>query len=1022
MSEVVDSRPAALRSRGSARGGRAGFGRGGPRRGSRQANGGTRDAASFDAPEDKGELGDMKKQYSSQLSMLKELFPDWTDVDLVFALQETDGDLQGTIERITEGKVSQFSDVKKAGKDRSRSKAKDASSAITDQPMIPARGGRGRGGFEGTRGGRGRGADRGRGGFRGGRGGLTSTNGFEKDTTASSVPTTDSSARDTTGTAEASAGGNAGEQAGTATTTDKSAERLGGLGSVVASEITPAAASEGAKSSMIPEGGAQKSWASLLAKPKLAPVPQKPAALAPPLAEIGLPPAEPITSDAVREETVEPEALPPSPITEEPLAQELPTADTETTLLQNPEASLEDVDLQITPSKDELTEDNVEHLPDVSMPIATETVASTVASSQDPRNLAGSATPLTASQQPPISRPPMGGFATSAYKATGMPGRSASFQRRVLEQQEAVVMPGNHAVDRAAVQFGSMGLNGDSDGLDVDEEREEPETRTQPPPYSPPSQPRASLPPAPHQSSLSTEALVQDAVPTPKQAPGLPPAPQHQHSMAAQGDSSHNPLGSQPVSQQGSQGGQQYDLYGRYGPSGMQPEASAPAQKPYDPFSHQTAQSGQYDSYGTHSQTPGQQQHPGPSHLGGFSSAPTDYSSYYTSDQQRNAYQNYYGGAGGSYGQQITPMAQDPNNPSQRQIGGFSAPPNEPAYPGQAPTPQQVGAFGFGSRRSSYDRAMKNLQLPVHNNSNSSPQSQPRYGDAQNSGHATPNSTAAGQQQPTAPSQQQHNMQQPHSQSGHAAGAGAAYPYGHPYYQSPYNYAYMNQFGYNQQQQGYGGGFSNKGGMYGQSHQGYGMPPQSSYEQSSSPANVGGFGQSSMHGREGGLGSGLGDYGRTSSAQASQSIPSSGAFGSLPESYGRAQSGFPGQAQAYSQQQGVQQAGNDESLKPFGESKTGGPSPSLGQPGRPASATNNAGGQAAQSGLPPPQSHQQGFGGGYPGFGQGSQYGGLGYGGHESASSNNGYGAGFGGNSYGSYGGRGGGGGGGGWGQAYGGH
>ncbi|TKA73304.1 hypothetical protein B0A49_04550, partial [Cryomyces minteri] len=83
MSEVVDSRPAAPRGRGSARGGRAGFGRGGPRRGSRQANGGTRDAASFDAPEDQGELGDMKKQYSSQLSMLKELFPDWTDVDLV---------------------------------------------------------------------------------------------------------------------------------------------------------------------------------------------------------------------------------------------------------------------------------------------------------------------------------------------------------------------------------------------------------------------------------------------------------------------------------------------------------------------------------------------------------------------------------------------------------------------------------------------------------------------------------------------------------------------------------------------------------------------------------------------------------------------------------------------------------------------------------------------------------------------------------------------------------------------------
>jgi hypothetical protein len=45
----------------------------------------------------------MKKQYSSELPMLKELFSDWTDVDLLFALQETDGDLTSTIERISEG-------------------------------------------------------------------------------------------------------------------------------------------------------------------------------------------------------------------------------------------------------------------------------------------------------------------------------------------------------------------------------------------------------------------------------------------------------------------------------------------------------------------------------------------------------------------------------------------------------------------------------------------------------------------------------------------------------------------------------------------------------------------------------------------------------------------------------------------------------------------------------------------------------------------------------------------------------
>lgn len=53
--------------------------------------------------EDQGELGDMKKQYGNELSFLKDMFPDWTEVDLVFALAETDGDLQTTIDRITQG-------------------------------------------------------------------------------------------------------------------------------------------------------------------------------------------------------------------------------------------------------------------------------------------------------------------------------------------------------------------------------------------------------------------------------------------------------------------------------------------------------------------------------------------------------------------------------------------------------------------------------------------------------------------------------------------------------------------------------------------------------------------------------------------------------------------------------------------------------------------------------------------------------------------------------------------------------
>jgi len=31
------------------------------------------------------------------------MFPDWTSEDIVFALQETGGDLEGTVERMSEG-------------------------------------------------------------------------------------------------------------------------------------------------------------------------------------------------------------------------------------------------------------------------------------------------------------------------------------------------------------------------------------------------------------------------------------------------------------------------------------------------------------------------------------------------------------------------------------------------------------------------------------------------------------------------------------------------------------------------------------------------------------------------------------------------------------------------------------------------------------------------------------------------------------------------------------------------------
>lgn len=105
MSEV-QSRPVpapSSRGRGSARGGRGGFSsRGG--RGGHATNGQKTDlpAASI---EDEGEVGQLKKQYGSKVSTIKEMFPDWTDEDVVFALQETDGDLENTVDRISDGKI-----------------------------------------------------------------------------------------------------------------------------------------------------------------------------------------------------------------------------------------------------------------------------------------------------------------------------------------------------------------------------------------------------------------------------------------------------------------------------------------------------------------------------------------------------------------------------------------------------------------------------------------------------------------------------------------------------------------------------------------------------------------------------------------------------------------------------------------------------------------------------------------------------------------------------------------------------
>ena len=49
------------------------------------------------------ELRTLRSRYSGKLNTLHELFPNWTQEDLLFVLQETEGDLDLAIGRITEG-------------------------------------------------------------------------------------------------------------------------------------------------------------------------------------------------------------------------------------------------------------------------------------------------------------------------------------------------------------------------------------------------------------------------------------------------------------------------------------------------------------------------------------------------------------------------------------------------------------------------------------------------------------------------------------------------------------------------------------------------------------------------------------------------------------------------------------------------------------------------------------------------------------------------------------------------------
>lgn len=456
-------------------------------------------------------------------------------------------------------------------------------------------------------------------------------------------------------------------------------------------------------------------------------------------------------------------------------------------------------------------------------------------------------------------------------------------------------MPGNREVDRAAVQFGAFSLSGAEE--DVDGEREEAETRAQPPPESPVAQPRASLPPVTQPQAVDPLAAQKAAVPTAPAAAPTAPAAQVQAQQTTLPQAQPTVPAAQPFGRFGHAAQE-----GAPGFAGLNQGAPATTQAQFDAFQAQQA-----------TQLPHS--------AGAFSSAPGDFSSYYTADHPSRLPYNYYGQQYGQQqpGQQDAAAAAQQAQP-QRSFSGYT-------NPSQADNLSQYPQSGVAA---------------LHNQS--------RFGgvatDPQSSGHTTPNPPAHAQvpQQPagqTAASQPQTHGQQ-------------SYPYGsHPYFNNPYYHSYYAQaYG-----QGYGAS-PYKGGIYGAP---YNMPPQAPYDHTSSPA--GGF-QSSLHRENNGIGSGLGDYGRVSAAQAQAGLGGT-AFGGMHDAFGRGPSSFQSQGGPgfTAPSQGGPPSSAADDLKPYVDTKTAaGPSPSLGG-ARPGSAANNA---PAQSGLPPQTSGQMGGYGGYP--------------------------------------------------------
>lgn len=53
--------------------------------------------------EDEGEFAELRQQYGGKTSVIREMFPDWSEADILYALKETNGDETEAVTRMADG-------------------------------------------------------------------------------------------------------------------------------------------------------------------------------------------------------------------------------------------------------------------------------------------------------------------------------------------------------------------------------------------------------------------------------------------------------------------------------------------------------------------------------------------------------------------------------------------------------------------------------------------------------------------------------------------------------------------------------------------------------------------------------------------------------------------------------------------------------------------------------------------------------------------------------------------------------